>query len=221
MAVPIDGGSVDSFYVQLAGKILGPCKTVELRKLPGFVLQTLVRPVGSEEWFPAFSVIDLKAYMNPNSKPLVIPTAAQIFNEIVMRPVGKVFTILFRSVKWVLLIGILGGMAWAGVLMSRHDGRVFLKNQMLTIESYLKAQGHQGVTSLIATLHDVDVVWFAKTAAPATHPIIMAVVKPVSSLPQHAKPKTIAHLTRHHRHQNAKASTNRIFHLASTHHQTS
>ena len=61
MAVPIDGGSVDSFYVQLAGKILGPCKTIELRKLPGFVLQTLVRPVGSDEWFPAFSVINLKS----------------------------------------------------------------------------------------------------------------------------------------------------------------
>ena len=136
--------------------------------------------------------------MNPNAQPLVIPTAAQIFDEIVIRPIGKVFTIIIRWMKRILLLGILAGLTWAGVMMSRHDGRAYLKNQEVMIESSIKAQGHQGVMSLIETLHDIDVVWFSKTAVPATSLIVPSVVKPTPMVVNHSQPKPATHSARRH-----------------------
>jgi hypothetical protein len=203
-AVPIDGGQVDSFHAWIDGRIQGPYRTVELCRLAGFTLQTPVRPMGSAVWTPAFTVIDLKAYAHPASQPMSgVPTAAQIFEEIVTRPLGRAFGVIFRWVKRVFLVGMVAGLCWAGIQMSRPDWRVDLASCKQMIVSCFRAQGHQAVTSLIDTLHDVDAAWFSGPAVLAAEPIIpaapmaiSAAVKRPTAVAKRSKPKPSVHSPR-------------------------
>jgi hypothetical protein len=51
-------------------RVFPPMEVAELRKVPGFTLQTLVAPESCDEWKPAYLSINLAAYFAP-SKPVV------------------------------------------------------------------------------------------------------------------------------------------------------
>ncbi len=54
------------YRVNMDGQVVGPYPLHNLRRLPGFTLQTPVQLEGTNEWNPAFQVLDLKAYFaNP------------------------------------------------------------------------------------------------------------------------------------------------------------
>jgi hypothetical protein len=173
-SVPIDGlGSIDFFHAFLDGQILGPFSTEDLRKLPGFMLQTPVRPVGSEEWSPAFTLINLKSYLDaPLQKP-PMPAFTGLVNEPYYGPTAT--TTPSRSPRWIkrfFSIVMLIGLGWMAVQTSRLDWRSELTNRPLAMQGYLKRQGHRVVTHLIDTLHDIDFVWFSEEPPNPRHPRI-------------------------------------------------
>jgi hypothetical protein len=70
------------YYVNLYGKELGPFPGNQLRDIPGFTLAAFIRSVDSDQWQPAYRVLDLKAYFSqpsafrvPRSRAQAIPVA--------------------------------------------------------------------------------------------------------------------------------------------------
>lgn len=57
------------YYMLSGGHACGPYRLEELRRLPGFTLQTPLRISPSHDWKPAFSVIDIRAYFGSGPTP--------------------------------------------------------------------------------------------------------------------------------------------------------
>jgi hypothetical protein len=61
-------GNVMVYRVHVGNMIYGPVKPSELRRIPGFTLQTLITPYGVEEWQPAYKIVNLQKYFNYSSE---------------------------------------------------------------------------------------------------------------------------------------------------------
>jgi hypothetical protein len=156
-----DGSAeVDSFHVQIGGKVAGPFNTQELRKLPGFMLQTRVRRVGSDDWVPAFKVINLKKYLNPPMPPRPKPTLGKRLRESrregYLRKLIRFGLAIVRWLRRILIVAILAAIAWFGVSLNHNQLKELIRTEIRKAEIYVKLQAHRSIQRLIQELHQVD-----------------------------------------------------------------
>ena len=57
-------GSVTQYRVHVGTKIYGPVRHTDFRRIPGFTLKTPVALYGSDQWKPAYQVINLDNYFS-------------------------------------------------------------------------------------------------------------------------------------------------------------
>ncbi len=101
-----------SFYVKLGGREEGPYRTEDLRHLPGFTLQTLVREPSSNEWKPAYLALDLSRYF-ARPTPLNSFTAANSKNEISQLMSARK-ALRYSGTRWDLRIILFSMILWIG-----------------------------------------------------------------------------------------------------------
>jgi len=52
------------FRVRIGARIYGPARIEDFKRIPGFTLQSPIAPLGTDEWRPAYQMINLQKYFN-------------------------------------------------------------------------------------------------------------------------------------------------------------
>ncbi len=60
----ITAEKVTLYRVHVGRRIYGPIHIHDFKRIPGFTLQAPIAPVGTEDWKPAYQVINLQHYFN-------------------------------------------------------------------------------------------------------------------------------------------------------------
>jgi hypothetical protein len=59
---------LEFYFVKLGGRVIGPFPGHQLRDIPGFTLAAFIRSVDSDQWQPAYRILDLNVYF-PKPRP--------------------------------------------------------------------------------------------------------------------------------------------------------
>jgi len=151
------------YYILHNGQPKGPYRIDELRKIPGFTLQTQMRVNPMEAWKPAFTVIDLKTYVGqaPSRKDAdhILAEArrrtAANAHKAWMRAAGQHLQRFFRQLLVSISVASIGS---AGVY-TLYVGTV----QRNLWRTTVLHQGHRGLQGMIGWLTHMDQRYFAPT----------------------------------------------------------
>jgi len=178
------------YYLKMAGQSEGPYTMDQLRRLRGFTLQSPLRLGLGDEWEPAFTVLDLKAYMTPPSLPNEWSQAAARSEKERARQAAKakwrlrkekIVRFLRRLAYWTFGFSFVVATGYAA-----STGRI----QPQLWRERLAILGHQKIQWSIRGLQDLDARYFLPKSAPAKpKPTVIRTMIP----PKAAKASTPPH----------------------------
>jgi len=194
------------YYVKMGGQPQGPYTIDKLRRVPGFTLQSPLCLTPNGEWKPAFTVVDLKAY-------LATPTKSNTWDQAMARAEQERVR-QARKAKWSfrkqkiarffprLVFGTLGLslIVAAGFAVSTNQIQPKLWKERLTVLAHEKTQWS------IHNLQALDARYFVPKPLPAkvsTPPL--SALRPAARSPM-TKPRAIVSKRKGHKSQNSRST---------------